>query len=72
MRKSRVVMGTLLLALMLSTFCATSAVAQGSVKLRFLWPGTSDIEKEVAGDLQQAVQAKYPGTSIEFKTPTVF
>jgi multiple sugar transport system substrate-binding protein len=66
MRKSRIVIGSVLLALMLLTFSATSAVAQSSVKLRFLWPGTSDIEKEVAGDLQNAVQAKYPGTSIEF------
>lgn len=34
--------------------------------LRILYPGTSDLEKEVAADMQTIMAEKYPGVNLEF------
>jgi ABC-type sugar transport system, periplasmic component len=49
-----------------STTAEKQSTEEISASLRILWPGTSDIEKEVAGDLEKAVKEKYPKIAMEF------
>ena len=41
---------------------------QSSIKadLRIMWPGTSEIEKQIAFNLQEKVKSEYPGINIEY------
>ncbi|MHB8277073.1 MAG: ABC transporter substrate-binding protein [Candidatus Humimicrobiaceae bacterium] len=44
----------------------TAAEAEISANLRILYPGTSEAEKKLSIDIQNAVKAKYPKINIEF------
>lgn len=64
----------LCLAIMMTVIAgfATGAAAESAVNteltahLRVLYPGTSDLEKEIAGDIEAAMKEKYPNVTIEY------
>lgn len=64
----------LCLAIMMTVIAgfATGAAAESAVnteltaQLRVLYPGTSDLEKEIAGDIEAAMKEKYPNVTIEY------
>ena len=64
----------LTLAMILTIFAglATGAAAESAANteltahLRVLYPGTSDLEKEIAGDIEAAMKEKYPNVTIEY------
>jgi len=40
--------------------------AELTAHLRVLYPGTSDLEKEIAGDIAAEMKKKYPNVEVEF------
>lgn len=59
----------LCILMLLSLMPATIGLAQASeltANLRVLYPGTTDLEKEIAADIQAALKEKYPGINVEY------
>ena len=57
---------TVLTSLTVTATAETAVNTELTAHLRVLYPGTSDLEKEIAGDIETAMKAKYPNVTIEY------